>query len=59
MRLRGHKIAILIESDFYEHEIFYYQLRFPEEGADVHFLTRLWGQPSLTGCGCARALWVE
>jgi protease I len=46
-RLRGKKIGILIESDFYEHEIFYYQLRFPEEGAEVHFLTRLWGQPSL------------
>jgi protease I len=47
-RLRGKKIGILIESDFYEHEIFYYQLRFPEEGAEVHFLTRLWGQPSIT-----------
>ena len=48
MRLTGKKIAILMESDFYEHEIFYYQFRFPEEGADLHFLTRLWGQPSLT-----------
>jgi protease I len=47
-RLRGKKIGILIESDFYEHEIFYYQLRFPEEGAEVHFLTRLWGQTSIT-----------
>ena len=47
-RLSGKKIGILLESDFYEHEIFYYQLRFPEEGAEVHFLTRLWGQPSLT-----------
>lgn len=47
-RLRGKKIGILIESDFYEREIFYYQLRFPEEGAELHFLTRLWGQPSLT-----------
>lgn len=47
-RLTGKKIGILMESDFYEHEIFYYQLRFPEEGAEVHFLTRLWGQPSLT-----------
>jgi protease I len=47
-RLRGKKIGILIESDFYEHEIFYYQLRFPEEGAEVHFLSRLWGQPSIT-----------
>ncbi len=47
-RLRGKKIGVLLESDFYEHEIFYYQLRFPEEGAELHFLTRLWGQPSLT-----------
>ena len=30
--LAGKKIGILIESDFYEHEIFYYQHRFPEEG---------------------------
>ncbi|MFL5761860.1 MAG: DJ-1/PfpI family protein [Thermomicrobiales bacterium] len=47
-RLRGKKIGILIEGDYYEHEIFYYQLRFPEEGAELHFLTRLWGQPSLS-----------
>jgi protease I len=47
-RLRGRKIGILIEGDYYEHEIFYYQLRFPEEGAELHFLSRLWGQPSLT-----------
>ena len=51
MRLAGHKIAVLIESDFYEHEISYYRYRFPEEGAEVHFLTRLWGQPSLTFTG--------
>jgi protease I len=50
-RLAGKKIGILMESDFYEHEIFYYQLRFPEEGAEVHFLTRLWGNPSLTFTG--------
>lgn len=48
MRLKGKKIAVLMESDFYEREIFYYSHRFPEEGAEVHFLTRLWGQPSLT-----------
>jgi protease I len=48
MKLRGNKVGILIESDFYEPEIFYYQRRFPEEGIDLHFLTRLWGQPSLT-----------
>ena len=50
-RLAGRKIAILLESDFYEHEIWYYTYRFPEEGAEVHFLTRLWGQPSLTFTG--------
>jgi len=46
--LKGKKIAILMESDFYEPEIFYYQHRFAEEGAEAHFLTKLWGQPYLT-----------
>jgi protease I len=46
--LKGKKVAILIESDYYEPEIFYYQRRFVEEGVDLHLLTRLWGQPSLT-----------
>lgn len=50
-RLAGRRIGILIESDFYEHEIWYYTYRFPEEGAEVRFLTRLWGQPSLTFTG--------
>ena len=48
MRLQGKKIGVLIEGDFYEKEIFYYEHRFPEDGAELHFLTRLWGQPSLT-----------
>ena len=48
MKLQGKKIGILLESDFYEHEIWYYKYRFPEEGADLHFLSRLWGQPYLT-----------
>jgi protease I len=51
MRLENCKIAILIESDFFENEIFYYQLRFAEEGADVHFLSRLWGNPGITFLG--------
>jgi protease I len=46
--LTGVKVGVLIESDFYEKEIFYYEHRFPEEGMDLHFLTRLWGQPSIT-----------
>jgi len=48
VKLVGKKIGIFIESDFYEHEIWYYKYRFPEEGADLHFFSRLWGQPSLT-----------
>ncbi len=46
-----HKIGILIESDFYENEIFYYQLRFLEENYELHFFSRLWGQPSITFYG--------
>ncbi len=49
--LQGKKIAVLIEADYYENEIHYYQHRFPEEGMELHFLTRLWGQPSLTFTG--------
>ena len=48
MKLEGKKIGILIETDFYEPEIWYYQRRFAEEGMEVHFLTRLWGNKSIT-----------
>jgi protease I len=48
MRLAGKKIGVLIEGDFFENEIFYYDFRFAEEGADVHFMSRLWGNPSIT-----------
>ena len=48
MGTTGAKVGILLESDFYEPEIFYYERRFAEAGVDVRFLTRLWGQPSLT-----------
>ncbi|HZR41114.1 MAG TPA: DJ-1/PfpI family protein [Ktedonobacteraceae bacterium] len=51
MRLKGKKIGILIESDYYEREIFYYEHRFAEEGVDLHFLTRMWGLPSITFMG--------
>ena len=37
-----------MESDYYEPEVWYYQRRFLEDGIEVHFLSRLWGQPSLT-----------
>jgi len=51
MSVAGKKIGILIEGDFYEKEIFYYEHRFAEEGIEVHWLTRLWGQASLTFLG--------
>jgi protease I len=51
MRLSGKKIGILIESDFFENEIFYYDFRFAEEGAEVHYMSRLWGNDSITFLG--------
>ncbi|GGK63390.1 hypothetical protein Sme01_05500 [Sphaerisporangium melleum] len=50
-QLSGLRLAVLIESDFYEPEIAYYQRRFAEEGAEVDFLTRLWGNDSITFLG--------
>jgi protease I len=49
--LDGARIAVLIESDYFEPEIHYYERRFAEEGAEVRFLTRLWGQPTQTFTG--------
>lgn len=49
--LQGRTVAILIEADYYEPEIAYYQFRFAEAGAEVVLLSRLWGQPSLTFAG--------
>src|SRR5580704_9472991 len=51
MNLTRKKIAVLIESDYYEPEIAYYQHRFAEEDAELHLMSRLWGQPSLTFYG--------
>jgi len=45
------KIGVLLESDFYENEIFYYKYRFAEENYQLHFLSRLWGQEKLTFYG--------
>ena len=51
MSLTNKKIGILIESDFYENEIFYYQLRFAEENIELHFLSRMWECESITFYG--------
>ena len=45
------KIAILMESDFYEHEIWYYDFRFKEAGIEVDWVSRLWGMDSITFTG--------
>jgi protease I len=45
------KIGVLMEADYYEKEIFYYEHRFPEDGFELHFLSRLWGQNALTFTG--------
>jgi putative intracellular protease/amidase/mannose/cellobiose epimerase-like protein (N-acyl-D-glucosamine 2-epimerase family) len=47
-RLAGKTVAILLEGDYVEPELDYYVRRFPEEGARVLLLTRLWGQQNLT-----------
>lgn len=48
MDLKGLKVAILVETDYYEQEIFYYESRFKEEGIEAHFMSRLWGNKELT-----------
>ena len=45
------RVAILMESDYYEHEIWYYEYRFKEAGIEAHFMTRLWGQDAITFTG--------
>jgi protease I len=42
--LAGKKIAILVETEFIPEEIAAYQQHFPELGAAVHLMSRLWGQ---------------
>lgn len=50
-RLAGARIAVLMEADYVEPEIAYYERRFAEEGVVADLVTRLWGQPSLTFTG--------
>jgi len=46
--LAGRKIAVLLESEFIPEEIDAYIERFGEMGAELHFLSRLWGNDELT-----------
>jgi protease I len=47
-RLAGRKIAVLVESEFIPEEIEVYRNDFAALGAEVHFMSRLWGKPSQT-----------
>ncbi len=46
--LKGKKIAVLVESEFIPGEIDAYRYGFAALGAEVHFMSRLWGQPKQT-----------
>jgi putative intracellular protease/amidase len=46
--LAGKKIAVLVESQYIAAEIKCYQERFTSYGAEVHLMSRLWGQPKQT-----------
>ncbi|HEX6355573.1 DJ-1/PfpI family protein [Actinophytocola sp.] len=50
-RLAGRNIAVLMESDYVEPELWYYLRRFAEESVRLRLITRLWGQPSMTFTG--------
>lgn len=45
--LTGKKVAVLVETEYIPEEIAAYQTRFPELGATVHFMSRLWGNSSV------------
>jgi putative intracellular protease/amidase len=46
--LDGMKVAVLVESQYIPAEIRCYQDRFAAYGAQVHLVSRLWGQPTQT-----------
>lgn len=46
--LAGRKVAVLLESEYIPEEINAYIERFGELGAELHFLSRLWGNQELT-----------
>ena len=45
--LAGKKIAVLVETEYIPEEIAAYQKSFPELGATVHLMSRLFNQPSV------------
>lgn len=49
--LAGKKVGVLVESQYIPREISCYRERFAERGAEVHLMSRLWGQPKQTFVG--------
>ncbi|MBK8184543.1 MAG: DJ-1/PfpI family protein [Candidatus Competibacteraceae bacterium] len=49
--LTGKKIAVLVESQYVPGEIEAYRYGFGTLGAEVHFMSRLWGNPRLSFVG--------
>src|SRR5271157_1498400 len=47
-RLKGRKIAVLVENMFLPEEIEAYRQGFSDRGAEVHLMSNLWGQEKLT-----------
>ncbi len=47
-RLKGSKVAVLVENMFIPGEIEAYRQGFSDLGADVHLMSNLWGQEKLT-----------
>lgn len=43
--LKGKKVAVLVETEYIPEEVNHYQKFFTEQGAQVDFLTYLWGAP--------------
>lgn len=46
--LKGKKVAVLVETEYIPEEVNFYQTFFSQYGAQVDFLTYLWGQPERT-----------
>lgn len=46
--LKGKKVAVLVESQYIPEEIRVYQQRFGRYDAEVHLMSNLWDQPSIT-----------
>ncbi len=46
--LKGKKVAVLVETEYIPEEIAYYKTEFPRLGAEVDFLSYLWGEKDRT-----------